>query len=186
MPDRGSRHRYRQDLCLSRAGTALRLARDRVDRHARAAGPALPPRPATRARCTRRADALGAAEGAQQLSVLAPDGARARRRAIRLARSRLATGADPRLGRTQRQRRCRRDRFRARGFAAVAAGDLDRRELPRQRVPVLVGLLRGQGAPAGAGSRSRRRQSPPAVCRSRAQARRFRRNPARCACVRAR
>ena len=43
---RRGRHGHGQDLRLPRAGAGVGAARDRLDRHARAAGPALSPRPA--------------------------------------------------------------------------------------------------------------------------------------------
>ena len=64
-----------------------------------------------------------------------------------------------------RSRRARRHSGR---FTALAAGHIDDRKLPRCRVSALQRLLRRQGATRGAGSRRRRRESPPLLRRSRA------------------
>ncbi len=98
--------------------------------------------------------------------------------AFHFARAGRASAVDPRLGAAHRQRRSRRICRGAGGFAAVAARDVDRGELPRRRVSDVRRLLRRQGAARGAGSRSRRRQPPSAVRRSGDQAGRLRRNPA--------
>ena len=74
LPDRRGRHRHRQDLCVSCSSVAVGPARDHFDRHARAAGSALPPRSAARARSAGRWCANCVAQGARQLSVPVPDG----------------------------------------------------------------------------------------------------------------
>ena len=86
-------HRHRQDLRLSRAGVAVRPARDHLDRHAGAAGSAVSSRPAGRsARAIGRPVQRRAAQGTRELPVPAP--ARACRaagvRARLAARSRAA------------------------------------------------------------------------------------------------
>ncbi len=84
------RHGNRQDVRLSAARAAARAARDHLDRHAHAAGPAVRPRPAAARRRGRPARCdVARAQGPQQLSVLAP--ARRRRCAtVRATRRRVA------------------------------------------------------------------------------------------------
>ena len=142
-PDRRSRHRHRQDLRLPRAGAAVGPARDHLHRHARAAGPALPSRPAAGARRARREPQDGAAQGPLQLPVPVPHGA-GQGRALRQSRGRRAVPARRRLERAQPTRRPGRTAGTARRQPAAAAGDFHRRQLPRQRVPVLVRVLRGR------------------------------------------
>ena len=85
-----SRHRHRQDLRLPRAGVAVGHEDDHLHRHQRAAGPALPPRPAAGARCARHRPVDRAAEGPRQLPVPLPAGA---------GQGRAAAFVHPRAGR---------------------------------------------------------------------------------------
>ena len=117
-PGRRSRHRHRQDLRLPGAGAAVGPARDHLHRHARAAGPALPPRPAARARGAGRGPAHGAAQGPRQLSVPVPHGA-GQGREVRHARRGGAVRARGRLGRPHDARRPGRAGRPARGFTAA-------------------------------------------------------------------
>ena len=135
-------------------------------------------------------DALGtgrqdrAAEGPRELPLPLPHRARQGRAALHHARAGDAVPAHRRLERAHAPGRSRRTGGAARGLAAAADGDVDRGELPRQRMPVLGRLLRGAGAAARADRRHRRGQPSSAARRPRAQAGRVRRDPARRAGVR--
>ncbi len=165
-PGRRGRHRHRQDLRLSGAGAAVGPARDHLHRHARAAGPALPPRPAARARgAGRRPDAPRCSRAAPTTCA-----------GTAWSRPRASASLQPR--RSPRSSSAWSPGAGARAAATwpscadlpedsplLAAGHLHRRELPRRRVPVLVRVLRRQGAPAGAGCRPGGGEPPPAAGR---------------------
>src|SRR5690606_36430488 len=119
---RRSRHRHRQDLRLPRAGAALGPEDDRLHRHACAPGPALPPRPAARARRARRRPENRAAQGPRQLPVPLPDRAGARRGRVREPCARGAVRAHRGLVGAHAHGRHGRGRRPGRGLAAAAAG----------------------------------------------------------------
>ncbi|MCK7577463.1 MAG: hypothetical protein MZV65_17790 [Chromatiales bacterium] len=112
----------------------------RVDRHQDAAGPAVPS--ATCRRCATRCGVpatRGAAQGPRQLRLPPPPRARRRRRPLPLARGRAAPA--------RRSSRFAHEPARGdRGELAdvpenardLAAGHLDARQLPRQRLPALT------------------------------------------------
>ena len=156
---------------------AVGAARDRLDRHARAAGPALSPRPARDLRRARPAGARRAAQGPRQLPVPAPS--RPRRAAgvcaRHAARGRHRNPEGARVVARDEARRHRRTARARRGRSRVAVGHLDARELPRQRVPGVRRVLRARGASRGAGRRHRGREPLPADGRPRAQGGRLRR-----------
>jgi len=77
--DRRGRHGHRQDVRLPGARAGVRAPRHRLDRHARAAGPAVSPRPARDLGSARAARARGAAQGPRELPL--PPSPRTRRAA---------------------------------------------------------------------------------------------------------
>ena len=185
---RRGRHRHRQDLRLPGAGAAVGPEDDRLHRHPRAAGPALPPRPAARARRARHRPEDRAAEGPRQLPVPVPDGAgqgRAAASATRASRSRSSSASSRGAGAPSIGDLAELDAL-PEDSPLLPHGHLHRGQLPRQRMPVLGRLLRGAGAPARAGRRPRGGQPPPAAGRPGAEAGRLRRDPAGRAGVRGR
>ena len=162
-----------------------------LHRHPRAAGPALPPRPAAGARRARAWAQDRPAEGPRQLSVPLPDGAGQGRAAA------VQGGFASRAGASQFQRIVAwSGRTRMGDMAELEALPEDSPLLPMvtstadnclgSECPFWERLLRGAGAPARAGRRRGGGQPPPAAGRPGAQAGRLRRDPARRAGLRGR
>ena len=178
LPATGRRggHRHRQNLRLPAAGVVVGKEDHHLYRHQGAAGPAVPSRPAAHRQARGPPGIHGAAQGAGQLPVPAPS-----RRGRRRGRG---TGVVERSRRGQflatphRQRRSRRTDGRCRRLGHLAAGHVDRGELPGRPVSVLPGVPRGQGAARCAGGGPGGGQSPPAARGPGAQGRRFHRVPA--------
>ncbi|CPL26506.1 Uncharacterised protein [Bordetella pertussis] len=153
-PGGRGRHRHRQDLGLS--GARLRARRQGADfhRHAHPAGPAVRARPAEGAAGAGRAGDGRAAQGARQLCLpLPPRPPAGRRPRLEVARRDRPAAPDPGVCRHQQDRRSRRAGAGARRRRYLATRDLHARELPGPGVPAHPRLLRGQGAPPGAGGR---------------------------------
>ena len=122
------RHGHRQDLRVLAAGAAARAPRHHLDRHAHVAGSIVRPRPTAARRRRRAADAGRAAQGPQQLSLLAPARRGGARRHARRADARRAACAR-RVGSDQRHGRPDRARRHGRRSRAASAGHFDRRQL---------------------------------------------------------
>jgi hypothetical protein len=163
--DRRSRHGYRQDLRVSRAGAPVRRQGNRVHRHQDPAGPAVPARPPARPRRVEGARHARAAQGARELRLPPSSRANRERRAPSFARGRAAPAEDHRLRPRLRHRRSRRARRRPRKRIDLAARDFDAGQLPRRRMRIPRRLLRAEGAQGSAGSGRRRRQPPPLLRR---------------------
>ena len=91
---RRGRHGYRQDLCLPRTSLAVRCQGHRVHGHQNVAGPALPARPADRARGAQAADIDCAAQGAGELPMPLPSRACADRWPFRKSGGRCTPAHD--------------------------------------------------------------------------------------------
>ena len=161
----GGRHRHRQDLRLPGAGAAGRGQGHHLHRHQDAAGPALQPRPAHRARRVEGAGDDRAAEGARQLRLPLPPRAQRARRPLPHRAGRRRPARDHALRQAHADRRQGRMHRRARGLAGLARRDLDTRQLPRPGLPAQGRVLRDAGAAQRDGGRRGGGQSPPLLRR---------------------
>ena len=165
-----SRHRRRQDLRLPRAAAAVRPACARQHGHQEPAGPAVPARPAAVARRAEGAGHPGAAEGARAATCACIGWSRRGSRRICPTASPCARW--PRssmVAATASGDLAELDGLDERS-PVIPAGDVDARELPRQRVPAVPRLPRDEGAARRDGRGPRGRQ-PPSVLRRHGAAR---------------